>query len=415
VKRLLFLLLCFVISLPSTVHGQKNNENALKIAFTRDGFVWIKTGAKEERITKQAANILYPPQWSHDGKWILYQKEMVSEINSNKETHSEIWVYNMETKEHRKIFHDGVNAKWSPKENIVAFLSGGVLNVSNLDDFKNVALGVDNFEWYPDGRAVFASSAAAIKPDGWTNPELYKIPIGQNFKEITMSENVQELFKIPKELSNGKVSILSINASSFAFSPDGKWVSFIVNPTASWSMDSDMVCVITADGENFEVLDETILGIDQPSWAPSENLLGYIAGGGRIVFGFKNKKLKVQELPAFKSNTLTPPNFAEMGFTWVNDNTLIVSRVVEAEWNNDPNKRPNPALYMIKMKENEQPKITNPKKGQGDFQPNYASSANKLTWVRKNMNAMNGDLWIADINGKNSELWVKNIGLYSIY
>src|SRR5690606_24138629 len=102
-------------------------------------------------------------------------------------TQSELWVYHTETKEHKQIFHNGVNAKWSPKENIVAFLSNGVLNISDLEDFKNVALGIDNFEWYPDGSAVFASSAASLRPDGWTNPVLYKIPIQKKFEDITMS------------------------------------------------------------------------------------------------------------------------------------------------------------------------------------------------------------------------------------
>ncbi|MDQ0217360.1 hypothetical protein J2S21_000449 [Peribacillus cavernae] len=61
--------------------------------------------------------------------------------------------------------------------------------------------------------------------------------------------------------------------------------------------------------------------------------------GGRNVFGFKNKDMKVTELPAYHTLSLTPPNFAEMGFTWVDDSSLIVSRVHESEWSNDPLKR----------------------------------------------------------------------------
>ena len=39
-----------------------------------------------------------------------------------------------------------------------------------------------------------------------------------------------------------------------------------------------------------------------------------------------------------------------MGFTWVNDTSLIVSRVRESEWSNDPKKRPKPSLYYLTLK-----------------------------------------------------------------
>lgn len=45
---------------------------------------------------------------------------------------NELWVYELKTKKHHKIFYDVHNPKWSPTENIVAFGSGGVLNISNL-------------------------------------------------------------------------------------------------------------------------------------------------------------------------------------------------------------------------------------------------------------------------------------------
>ena len=106
---------------------------------------------------------------------------------------------------------------------------------------------------------------------------------------------------------------MSINAGSFAYSPNHKWISFIVSPTASWSMDSDMLCVISADGKEFEAIDEVILEFE-PKWAYNKNLLGYIAGGGRIVFGFKNKDMKVTELPAYQTLNLNPSKLCRDGF-----------------------------------------------------------------------------------------------------
>lgn len=403
-----------MLHIPGLVHAA-HSEKPIKAAFTRDGYLWTKIGEVEERLTLEQAKYPYPPQWSHDGKWILYQKKVPATVNPNPDVQSEIWVYSLDSKIHTRIFYDGINPKWSPKENIIAFQSGGVLNIANLKEFKNVALGVDDYQWFPDGQGFIVSSSASLRPDGWTNPTLYKIPLEKEFTKVELTTNVKPFFEIPKELSNGKTSVMSINASDFAFSPYRNWISFIVSPTASMAMDSDMVCVISSNGTNFQVLDETILGLAIPKWAPNNNLLGYIAGGGKIVFGFKNKKLKVTELPVSKSINLTPLAFAEMDFTWVDDQSLIVSRVPERDWSNEAANRPEPSLYSIQLNDEKQNKITSPQKGVGDYQPDYLDINNKISWFRKSLTDFSGDIWIADVNGKNAELWIQNVDLYSFY
>lgn len=409
--KLFLLLWCFLLIIPSAAWGN-TGENKVQAAFIRNGFLWLKTENIEEQITAEPAKFTNTPKWSYDGQWLLYEKE-AKELHSRKNT--EIWVYNVKTKKHKKIFQGGGNAKWAPSENKIAFTSNSVLNISDLKEFHNVALGVDDYNWYPDGKGFIVSSSAVLRPDGWTSPILYKVQLPNDLEKLNLTEDVEPLFTIPKEIGNGKASIMSINATTFKFSPDGKWISFIVNPTASWSMDSDMVCVISADGKNFEVLDEMILHLDVPKWAPGRNLLGYIAGGGRIVMGFKNKKLKVTELPAFKTMNLTPAKFAEMGFTWVDNERLVASRVDESEWSNDPQRRPEPTLCLIQLNKSQQTRITYPKKAIGDYEPLYIKNARKLTWVRKKLAQQKGDIWIADLNGKNAKVWAKDVEQYSFY
>ncbi|MEH7009632.1 TolB domain-containing protein [Neobacillus niacini] len=413
-KKHVILLIIFVIMLPNIMKAETTSRK-MNIAFIRDGFLWTKINEKEEKITKEALKFNYAPQWSYDGEWILYQFEPKKKINPNLDFQNEIWVYHLKTKQHKRITYDGRNPKWSPIENIIAFQSGGVLNVSNLDKFYNIALGVDDYQWFPDGQAFIASSSATLQPTGWTNPKLYKITLEKDLEKISsLTENVKDFYVIPNELKKGDVSVTAITATDFRFSPDGKWISFIVSPTASWSMDSNMVSVISSDGQRFEVIDEIILHLDKPKWAPQKNLLGYIAGGGRIVLGFKNKDMKITEIPAFKSMNLTPANFAELSFTWIDDQTLMVSRVKESDWSNDPKDRPNPSLFMIKVLGQEQIQITHPPKGYGDYQP--IASANKLTWIRKKEIAdSKEDLWIADKNGKNANEWITNIDGYDLF
>ena len=112
-----------------------------------------------------------------------------------------------------------------------------------------------------------------------------------------------------------------------------------------------MLCVISSEGKNFKVLDELILHVGKPKWAPSQDTLAYISGGGRIVFGFKDKDLKVEEMPA--STKYTPENYVDLDFDWINDNMIVSSRAKAAEWS----KQPLPSLFSIDIKENKQQKI----------------------------------------------------------
>ena len=400
---------------PAIIHG-KYNQFGSKSSVCSRRHLWVKINDKEEKLTAKKASYDYPPQWSHDGNMLLYQKTVPGNIDESQKTSNEIWVYDLKTKKHKKIFYDGQNPKWSPTENIVAFSDDGVLNISDLKGFYNIALGVDEYVWQPDGKGFIASSSASLRPDGWTNAVLYSISIEEGYKDITdLTGHVKKLFAIPKEVGTKNAKISAINAGSFTFSPNGKWLSFIIYPTASWSMDSDMLSVIRIDGTEFEVIDEVILDFE-PKWASRKNLLGYIAGGGRIVFGFKNKDLKVTELPAYYTESLTPENYAELGFTWVTDGSLIVSRVKESDWSNDPKERPKPSLYYVSLASQKQLEITTPPKDKGDYDPQFLSSVMKITWLRKSDIAeLKGDLWIADPNGANAQIWIKDIELYSFY
>ncbi len=404
----ILMVLCFIF--PPLIHAETNTSN-VKIAFIRDGYLWLKVDDKEEILTKEKATYNYPPQWSFDGKMLLYQKEVAGNISDPQGTSNELWIYEVATKKHRKIFYDGSNPKWSPTENIVAFSARGVLNISNLKHFYNIALGVDDYAWQPDGKGFIASSSASIRPDGWTHSILYTISIEGYQNSNFLTSNAKKLFIIPKEIGKDDVKIISINAGSFTYSPNKQWIAFVVSPTASWSMDSDMLCVISVDGKNFEVIDE-LNQEAKPKWAFTKNLLGYIAGGGRIVFGFKNKDLKVTELPANQTVMLTPKNYAEMGFSWVDNASLIVSRVPETEWSDDANKRPKPVLYLLSLTDPKQIQITRPPKGQGDFTPIFLPSINKITWARQSdLVSFKGDLWVADPNGDHAKVWVHDIAL----
>jgi Tol biopolymer transport system component len=387
-------------------------QNDLKAAFIRDGNLWTLINNEEKQITS-SEKVFTSPQWSHDGQWLLYQNEAPSEYQDG-EKQNEIWVYHVKTGQKTKIYYDGYSPTWAPDKNIVAYLDSETLDISDLKRFYNVAMGVNSYTWLTDGSGFLLSSRANLLPSGWTNPILYKKKLNNQYENILLYGDTKEMFTIPKELGEGDKSILSIHASNFTFSPSNKWISFIVSPTASWSMDSNMLCVISSNGKKFDVLDEVIFGVGKPKWAPTKDTIAFIAGGGRIVFGFKNKHLKVKEMPV--SGSLTPQDYAELDFTWINNKYIVTSRVKEKEWSNDSKQHPLPSLYSINIEDNNQKRITNPPKGFGDYQPKWIKSANKLLWFRgKTLFDEDRDIWVSELDGTNAKKWLENVNLIEFY
>ncbi len=392
----------FSTTIPSL--GMQTDES-IQIAFIREGNLWIYSENKEQKIVDDD-HAISSPKWSPDGKWIMYQ----TRLEKDKEIIHEIWAYHVNRKEKKKIPINGHTAKWAPNQNIIAFLNEEVLNVSDLNIFQNVSIGVNDFTWLPNGNGFLLASQANRQPNGWTNLILFK----KNWNPHETDTETEHFFTIPKEVGTDKERILAIQASQFQFSPSDKWISFVVSPTASWSMDSNMLCIISSKGKEFSVLDEVILGVGKPKWAPTEDTIAYIAGGGRIVFGFKDKDLKIKEVPT--TQPLTPDKYAELDFTWIDHNLLVTSRVKEAEWSNDFRKHPLPSLYKINRKTNEQFLLTKPPKGKGDYEPTYINAINKLIWFRGNsIIDAHKDVWIGDIDGTNLEMLLKNVKELTVY
>lgn len=393
--------LCFLLAVLMIFQvniATAKSDPILKVAFTRDGYLWIKENTVEKQITleKNISN----PTWSYDGAWIAFQKN------------EEIWVYHLAKEKHFKVYHsDATELQWAPDKNILAFNDQGVLNVTDIrgekpTEFTNVALGVDSYAWLPDGKGFLVSASADLHPDGWTNPILFKIPFGDASTVENLSQKAIKFFTVPSPVKKGDVEVLSIQTTSFKWSSDGKWISFFVSPTASLSMDSNMLCVLSSDGKVFEPVAEMLHTPDWAQWSPNGNSLGYITGSGRIIFGFNNKKLTISEIPALQSTTVTPKNYFDAGFTWHNNNLITVSRSEVREWTSEQTKNPLTALYQINLEKKTQDKITNPPPGYQDSNPLFLQHANKLTWLRSN--DKDWDTWIAEPDGKKATKWIEN-------
>jgi dipeptidyl aminopeptidase/acylaminoacyl peptidase len=107
-KKLVQLMLMMSLISPSITSAEEMAES-VKVAFVKDDYLWIQSNGKTEKITTKKATYTNSPQWSFDGKMLLYQKEAIEPINEQTETQNELWVYDVKKKTHRKIFYDGYN------------------------------------------------------------------------------------------------------------------------------------------------------------------------------------------------------------------------------------------------------------------------------------------------------------------
>ncbi|WP_100619254.1 TolB family protein [Bacillus cereus] len=386
----LFMFLCSI-----TITSAENNS--VKVAFIRHHNLWIKVEGKEKQLTK-GENIT-GPKWSHDGEWLAYVKGKKQNI---------LELYRLKDGKKVTPFHsEASNYQWSPTENIIAFIFTGTLNTFDVEkknaDFENVSAGVGDYEWYPDGKNFLVSSEAHLLPTGWTGAQLYEVQ-----KDAHMNPHkMKHLYALPNEHDD----FLALVASGFKWSPDQKWISFLAVPTASWSADSNTLCLVRADGSRFEKVDQMLLNAQWFQWAPTKNILAYIEGSGRVAL--ENKHLKVKELPALQQNIFTPKGYVDWDFVWKNDRVIIVSRAKEAGIETPPEKRPLPSLYEVDSTSNAQHQITKKKNRQGDYHPIFMKKSNQLIWIRSDRKK--ADVWLAHKDGKQEKKWIENIDVPAWY
>ncbi|USK30833.1 translocation protein TolB [Bacillus sp. CMF21] len=400
VFRILLLLIFISFHLSTKVDA----EAPLQAAFIRDHQLWIKKGSKEIQITKD--RYVYSQKWSYDGRFIAY-------IDGDKQGEkSDLFIYDIKEKESYQpyIRVETSNFKWSPVKNQLAYNDQGLLNVTKIingrpQGFENVSLGVGDFEWFPNGEEFIVSSPSSLHPTGWGPIKLYKIPVDAN-----LSADKMQLFYT---IQTKEPELFAISADYFKWSFDGKWISFLAIPTASWSNDSNTLCVLSSQGEQFQPIGKMLGYQDWMKWAPAANQLAYISGEGR--FFVENKKTTIADMPAAnEQKEYTPKGYVDLDLEWFSPDKVIVARSKEnKEWKEGPVPTMFTALYAINIRTKEQKQITFPKQNELDDDPQVVGS--NLTWFRKKEKDYQGDVWVKDGLSGQERLWLKNVDSAPIF
>ncbi|CAG7618038.1 hypothetical protein PAESOLCIP111_02076 [Paenibacillus solanacearum] len=401
-RPVIWALLCTMLlgGFGAPAHAGSEPE-ALKAAFIRDGDLWVKQGEEERRLTNEGR--ASSPKWSHDGEFIAYTE--------GEDEQRELRIYSLRANQPLSVYRGaGYHYEWAPDRNTIAFQIDRVLNTSDIridaaEPFVNVSLGVGNFSWLPDGSGFLVSADAQLLPTGWTGVKLYKVPADAKLDRKRM----KLLFSLPPENDD----FFAVSTSRFKWSSDRKWIAFIAEPTASWSADSNTLCLLSSDARVFHTAGHMLRNEQWFKWAPKRSELAYIEGEGRIAT--QNKRLRIKVLPSFLPQSYTPKGSVDRGLTWVDDRTIVVSRSAESEWNNDPKLRPLPSLYRVDTsvksaagQAQSQVKLTSPPVNTGDFDPQYLPGAGRLTWVRSDR--QHGEVWTARADGSEAKRYIARIG-----
>lgn len=393
--KTLLLLIFFSFQFNFLTHA----EEPLKAAFVRDHQLWMKEGDQEIQLTKD--KYVSSPKWSYDGRFIAY-------IDGDRlSSKSNLWIYDTQKKENYEPYTtiETYSFSWSPVANELAYISGWVLNVTKTKDgrphgFKNVSLGVGSFEWYPNGQEFIVSASSNRLPTGWEPIKLFQIP-----KNMNLNENkAKPLFSIPID----EDKLFAVTVGDFKWSHDGKWVSFLGTPTPSWAMDSNPLCVLSADGKDFKDIGRMLGFSDWFKWAPVANQLAYISGEGR--FFVENKVITIADIEeaAVKQKEYTPKGYVDLDLEWMSPSKVIVARSKENKtWKEGPVPTMFTSLYEIDLSSNTQNQITHPKKDELDVNPQVVGSY--LTWVRKQIETNRSDVWKKHFNQKEASIWIKDV------
>ncbi|WP_410982523.1 translocation protein TolB [Bacillus cereus] len=392
--RILLLMILIIFKIPIGASA----EVPLKATFIRNHQLWMKEGNQEIQLTT-GLNV-YSPQWSKDGRYIAY---LAGDVAGEK---TYLYIYDLKEKENYQPYQtiETRNFKWSPISNQLAYNAVGVLNVTKTKNgrpqgFENVSLGVSDFEWFPNGREFIVSSQSNLLPTGWEPVQLFRVPVDANLN----SNKIKPFYTIQTNTTN----LFAIDTEHFKWSADGKWVSFLATPTASWSNDSNTLCVLSSAGNHFQVIGKMLWYEKWVKWAPTKNQLAFISGEGR--FFVENKNTTVTDVPTLnKRKEYTPKGYVDLALEWLSPDKVIVARAKEnKEWKEGPVPTMFTMLYVINIKSGEQKQITIPKKKELDNALQVVGS--NITWYRKTEKGRQGDAWVKDgINGLEYR-WLKNV------
>jgi hypothetical protein len=366
----------------------------LQGVFQRDGSLWLKSGHKERLLEKQAPTS--SPIWSYDGTWLAYAL--------GDGHNQEVRAVHIASGHTVTLRVNGYGLVWAHRSNDLAYQTQDAIYTVALREGvmqgspSRFAVQSGTFGWLPDDQGFLISSRAYLE-----NGEWQPITLSVLRTDTASAAEPKPIYTLPGMSED----FFAVSLSEFRWSPDGRWVAFLAEPTASWSMDSNTLCLLSPDGTRFLMIGKMPARPDWYAWAPGQNRIGFINGEGR--FEVSGKRFEYKDVLRRREPSLTPPGRMDVGFAWVHPNEVIVARAPELTWTEGPVPKSKPALFRIDLASGKSTRVTKPGANEADRNPTYLPPAKRIAWVRTDLSRERSDVWIANVLGGQAAVYIRDV------
>ena len=264
------------------------------------------------------------PQVSPDGKWVAYTVGTVDAEKDKRDT--DVWMVSWDGLEQIRLTSTSDSSestpRWSPDNKYLAFLTargdetqkkqGAQLWLLNraggeAQELTNVKGGVSDFAWSPDAKRLVLvvkdpdPNDEPEKKDGWTRKTAPPIVIDRYHFKQDREGYLQPLHSHLSlfDVDTGKAEALTggrFDEQAPAWSPDGRFVSFVSNrtPDPDRNDDTNVYVIEAKPGAQPRQL-TTYAGSDggRPSWSPDGKWIAYLQGDETKYSAYSMNKLAI--------------------------------------------------------------------------------------------------------------------------
>ncbi len=295
IQRLLVVTIAFVVAFTSLANVRPVQAAGGKIVFTSDHgkkecdqdichtaiYLMNADGSNQQRITGDDVSFAYSPDWSPDGKQIVF----AGVIPHPGTTWPTIYTMNADGSNLRELTDHtktSINPKWSPDGTRIAFAQAGEdtiyrLKVMNTDGSNVLQVGnvsCTSFAWSPDSQSILANGSL-YNLDGTergiighniriTGEYPAWSPNGMQIAGATnwLDESHTDIYLVDVNNADNPKRLTSMGHSkSPTWSPDGRQIAFSSYQDGHWQ-----IYVMNADGSNLHNITNDGDNNDSPAW-----------------------------------------------------------------------------------------------------------------------------------------------------
>lgn len=282
------------------------------LAYTSQGGIWVVqvAGGQPKRLTNAPPGSGDPrtasdrgPQWSPQGKWILYQ--------TGRRGNNDLMVVSSDGMTFGYLTStdaDEVNPVWSPDGTRISYTE----RTPEFFSGKLKVLPFDAATGRVPGAAVELHTAPNDRGGGWSIGAAVWSPDGKQLAVVLQQTGWNKIFLIPSaggqphQITQGECE-----DDSPVFSPDGKSLAIVSNRK---NLEERSIWIVPLDGTPLRQLGQSTTGVERnPQWSPDGSKIYYLISTPLEPTNLVVASTAGTASPKYLTRTL-PRNFERAGF-----------------------------------------------------------------------------------------------------